>query len=224
MNELLDRKAEIFWRHVTPNGDKCWEWKSATVSRGYGYMTAMSKQYYAHRVSYEIHHGPIDEGMFICHHCDNMICVNPEHLFMGTAKDNTRDMIAKGRSWLSSITSDEVEVMRSMFLDGHSVRELAKNFGFKHMVSVRDHLLLNNVNQRHSIIDVDAYLENVRRLLEIDRIENREGVKLSRDKVQNIKKLLAKQEMQQKDIALLFGVDESTITRIKQGAIWGWVK
>jgi hypothetical protein len=54
----------------------------------------------AHRISWEIHHGPIPPGMFVCHRCDNPGCVNPGHLFVGAPKANTQDMIKKGRAWL----------------------------------------------------------------------------------------------------------------------------
>ena len=79
----------------------CWEWTGATTRGDYGvigkkvghkkWQTAR-----AHRVSYELYKGPI--GKFhVCHTCDNPKCVNPDHLFLGTAKDNTQDMMAKGR-------------------------------------------------------------------------------------------------------------------------------
>jgi hypothetical protein len=75
----------------------CWEWDAMRDRKGYGILMSGPKRLRAHRISYEIHFGPIPDGLFILHRCDNPPCVNPAHLFLGTLADNNRDKTAKGR-------------------------------------------------------------------------------------------------------------------------------
>lgn len=96
-----------FWMYVKrADGDGCWEWtgqrsrEGASRRRGAGYgqfMGTWTRIVQAHRYSWELHNGPIPGGMFVCHRCDNPGCVRPDHLFLGTPKDNTDDMVRKGR-------------------------------------------------------------------------------------------------------------------------------
>jgi hypothetical protein len=80
-------------------GESCWDWSAKKDKNGYGRFSpnGMNSQMPAHRFSWELHNGPIPEGMFVCHRCDNPSCTNPEHLFLGTPQDNMSDKVAKGR-------------------------------------------------------------------------------------------------------------------------------
>jgi hypothetical protein len=92
--------ADKFWRYVK-RGDGCWEWQGHRDKKGYGRIQAGRElPMPAHRASYILNVGPIpDDGTewCVCHRCDNPPCVRPDHLFLGTDKDNHDDMVRKGR-------------------------------------------------------------------------------------------------------------------------------
>jgi len=92
-----------FNKHVNRNIDGCWIWTAALNEHGYGVASINRKSILAHRLSYMIKHGDIPDGMFVCHSCDVRPCVNPDHLFVGSARDNSIDMVKKNRCRKSSI-------------------------------------------------------------------------------------------------------------------------
>jgi len=139
--------AERFWNRVDKTdlnkvGETggCWLWSGAVNAYGYGIVSKDRRPRRAHRVAWELTHGPIPSGFCVLHRCDNPPCVNPEHLFLGSKKDNMADKIRKGRQAgcfqagqraPSRFLSDTAVMMiRSMWKDsGYKTNELAGLFG-----------------------------------------------------------------------------------------------
>ena len=103
---------ERFFQKVTPGApDECWEWQGAgskREERPYGLIRAEggrgSRNLQAHRASWEIANGPVPDGMWVLHACANARCVNPGHLYLGTATENNRDTVRHGHhhGWLTN--------------------------------------------------------------------------------------------------------------------------
>jgi hypothetical protein len=95
---LLQTDKEFILSRVAVDLEtRCWEWLGSVSSDGYGKCKRKGVTYRAHRLSYLVFKGDITEGLFVCHHCDNPLCVNPEHLWLGTHEENELDKTAKGR-------------------------------------------------------------------------------------------------------------------------------
>lgn len=140
-----------FWSKVNRGGpDECWEWRAARDKNGYGFFKLYPLMLKAHRVSWEYRHGPIPKGLFVLHRCDNPPCVNPAHLFLGTARDNSRDMFSKGRgitgdqSWTrqrpesvpygqrvgtAKLRDVDIPIVRGLLSSGISQTEIGRRFG-----------------------------------------------------------------------------------------------
>ena len=94
LKERLDEK------YIPEPNSGCWIWIGAITKRGYGKISVTrSRPKLAHRMSWLVYRGEIPKGKLVCHHCDNTYCINPEHLWVGTHKENTRDCHMKGRAY-----------------------------------------------------------------------------------------------------------------------------
>ena len=145
---LDDPRTEKLTKYTDRSGD-CWIWQRAKQKTGYGVICFGKVIMAAHRVSYEVAHGPIPPGMFICHKCDNPSCVRPDHLFAGTPADNVHDMVKKGRTNnkhnmslrknhmvaygvdnpSAKINPDIVREIRARVANGEVQRRIAESYG-----------------------------------------------------------------------------------------------
>ena len=127
--------SDRFWRNVVRNPKGCWIWNGSRIPRGYGQIHCNGRSQLAHRVSWELHYGPIPIGVLVLHHCDNRPCVRPGHLFLGNGAANIADMIQKGRSLRgeanpnAKLTVAIVQSIRERIIRRGTIAALSREFG-----------------------------------------------------------------------------------------------
>lgn len=139
--------------------ETCWIWKAGKNKnkwgKRYGTFQMGEKLMLAHRVSYELFKGKIPKGKLVCHQCDNEVCVNPSHLWLGSYKDNMKDMVYKkrgnyvkgGKNPAAKLTEDEVEKIKELHIEGVMINDIAKTFGVtRHCIQH----ILNGKTWRHT--------------------------------------------------------------------------
>ena len=150
-NELKRRNAKAqapaiadrFKMRVEKQSNGCWLWTGNMSKGGYGVIVIDGKPVRAHRLSYTLHRGEIPEGLFICHHCDNPSCVNPDHLYAGTHQQNMDDRTRRGRNHIprgvaprgagngmAKLNGEKVlEIKTALSSKSSSQSELARKYG-----------------------------------------------------------------------------------------------
>jgi hypothetical protein len=110
---------------------RCWVWTRTISPQGYGKIWTKGQSVSVHRVSWEIHNSPLDKKAHVCHRCDLPKCVNPDHLFIGSALDNVHDKIKKGRMTITSFRTTPAmrKAMRARWKSGVKQTQVAKEFG-----------------------------------------------------------------------------------------------
>jgi len=134
MKSVEDR----FWEKVDKSGS-CWTWTAFRDKDGYGLFKVDGKNIGAHRFSYTIENGRIENGKLICHSCDNPSCVRPNHLWLGTHKDNAQDKVRKGRVQNQNgelnpncmYTENNIRAMMKLLKSGMKQKDIGKLFGVR---------------------------------------------------------------------------------------------
>ena len=209
--EYSDMKAYITKQSkVTESG--CWEWPTGPRRGGYAEVLVRGKKRRLHRVSYEEFKGPIPKGKRICHHCDNPRCVNPGHLYIGTAADNANDVKERGNPRSYKLKKEDVEEIKRLYQAGaDSMNALARKF------KVTAGLICRIIHGKTwKGVGLDLWGDVKIR----DKAKAALGnVKLTREQVVEVRDLLAA-GVTQDEIAGRFGVSRRSIYAIREGETW----
>lgn len=211
-----------FWRRVEKIENGCWLYGGRFFGNRYGQLQVAGRgsgNVTAHRFSFELHHGLVPVGMFVCHKCDVRNCVNPEHLYVGTHEDNTRDIIERGRTAKNTGRCRPLDRMDVRF--GHNralAKEQREQLKAEYASGAYTQMQLAD-RYRISQATVSATIRGVRNMGSGEHKPRRSGNfrrKLTAKQYVQIRELYRAGSTQQK-LAVAFGCDQTTISRIVLG-------
>ena len=230
---ISENDKERFYNYVPtiPTERGCREWMGSKRPQGYGRLKVGGKDVPAHRLAYFLEYGECPLTLFVCHRCDNPICVEPTHLFLGTSLDNNRDMIAKGRAyypsgddhhakrnpgrmqkgearWNSKLKETDILAIRA---DKRILREIAADYGVGQPTI---HKIKHG--KAWSQIPVSAHETAIR----TRRGEDNGHAKLSEQKVIEIRARYAAGGVLIRALALEFGVTETSVSGAIHRKTW----
>jgi hypothetical protein len=212
----MQYSVEAFERMVVPEPNTgCWLWLGAAHPWGYGSLRLNGRTAIAHRVAWLLYRGEIGAGLLVCHKCDVPGCVNPDHLFLGTPMDNTRDMHRKGRARKAlgeaasrtELKQTEVLEMRRLYASGdYSAKDLSAKFGVSKATA---NAVVKGRSWRHLPLGEQPAKQKGRRLSASD-------IPLIRASLVAGERVI--------DIAARYKVHASIISNIKAGRLWRHIK
>ena len=212
--KCLEDKFEYF---IDKSGD-CWNWTGGIGHEGYGDLNFNHKKYLTHRFSYELHNGKIPEGKLVCHKCNNRKCVNPDHLYAGTQKQNSNDMILAGTlihgkdHCHAKITEkDAVEIQRLYAQGGWTHRTLAEKFRINHS-NIGN--ILRGTRWKHTNLGLEFTPDT------LNKGETHNASKLTEKQVIEIRDKYANGECTYKQLGGEYGVVLSAIQKIIKRDSW----
>jgi hypothetical protein len=159
--DFLDKAEAFFWARVLKTDEGCWKWTGGRAPNGYGitylgfeHVAGKRKSYSigAHKFSWILQRGGVPKGLQLLHQCDRKHCVNPDHMKIGTSKENIQEAHARGLSKIGSalsfakLTESIVAEARKLFAAGTTAKALAKRFGVAHAVM---HAAIRGKTWRH---------------------------------------------------------------------------